>query len=255
MHREEELKELAERLKQAAGQNLRAVVLYGSAAADGFHEEHSDLNVLVLLDRNGAEELKPLQPVSRWWLRNGHPAPLVFTLDELQNSADVFAIELLDIQRHHHMLVGDDFLRDLRVPMILHRLQVERELWTNVIRLRRAYLNLPGRRSELIDLMIASASSFATLFRHSLIALGKEAPASRRDASSRLAELLGFDAAAFHAVLDIREGKLKPDDADANRIFAAYLRAVTHVAAEMDRRFAAETSPAGPGGHSVEESK
>ena len=41
-------------------------------------------------------------------------------------------------------------------------------------------------RSTLdVDLMIAAASSFATLFRHSLIALGKDAPASRRDAASR----------------------------------------------------------------------
>jgi hypothetical protein len=255
MHREKELNDLVERLKQAAGQNLRAVVLYGSAVANGFHQEHSDLNVLLLLDRTGAEELKPLQPVSRWWWRNGHPAPLVFTLDELQNSADVFAIELLDIKRHHHMLLGEDFLRDLRVPMVLHRLQVERELWTNVIRLREAYLRSRDRRAELVDLMIASASSFATLFHHSLIALGKDAPASHRDSASRLAELLGFDAATFHAVLDIREGKSKPGDSEADRIFAAYLHAVTHVAAEMDRRFASNTSPGESGGYPVEESK
>ena len=49
MHREKELNEFVARLHEAAGENLRAVVLYGSAADHEFHEEHSDLNVLCLL--------------------------------------------------------------------------------------------------------------------------------------------------------------------------------------------------------------
>ena len=56
--------------------------------------------------------------------------------------------------------------------------------------------------------MIASASTFAALFRHSLIALGEPAPDSRRGALDQLGEQgSGFDSAAFHAVLDLREGK------------------------------------------------
>ncbi len=235
MHREKELNELVKRLREAAGAHLSAVVLYGSAADHEFHEEHSDLNTLCLLDRLDGAALAHLQPVALWWWRKGHPAPLVFTLEELRHSADVFAIELLDMKQHHRMLLGEDFLAHLDVPMALHRLQVERELRISVIRLRQAFLQSRGRRSELVELMIASASTFAALFRHSLIALGEAPPDSRRSAADRLAARVGFDRAGFHTVLDLREGKREAGELNPEQTFAAYLDAVTRVAEEMDR--------------------
>jgi hypothetical protein len=239
MQKEMQLTELVERLKEAAGQNLSAVVLYGSGADHEFHEKHSDLNVLCLLEQIGGAELKNLQPVSRWWWRKGHPPPLVFTLVELKHSSDVFAIELLDMKRHHRMLLGADFFTSLDVPMTLHRLQVKRELRISVIRLREAYLRSRDRRTELVELMIASASSFAALFRHCLIALGREAPDSRRGAVGRSGALLGIDSGAFLQVLDIREGKRNFEALDSGHTFAGYLDVLTRVAEEIDRRFAA----------------
>jgi hypothetical protein len=243
MNKDKDLSELLVRLQQALGANLTAAVLYGSAAADQeFREEHSDLNVLCLLQRVDAGELKKLQPVARWWWQKGHPAPLVFTQRELQDSADVFAIELLDIQRHHRMLFGDDFVRSIEVPMTLHRQQVERELRAGVTRLRQSFLRSHGRAAELRELMIASASTFATLFRHALIELGDAPPDSRREVLDQLAAKLAFDPGAIHAILDVRDGKKRPVEVDHERTFAAYLDTVTQVAEEMDRRLAAVTS-------------
>lgn len=235
MEPEKDLNELVRRLKQAGGSNLRAIVLYGSAVGGEFHREHSDLNILCLLDRLDGASLRAVRPVALWWWRKGHPAPLLFTLGELHNSADVFAIELLDMKQRHRMLWGEEFLEHLEVPMGLHRLQVERELRTNVIRLRQAYLRSRGRHAELAELMIASASSFAALFRHSLIALGEIPPDGRRAAVERLASRLDFDDAAFQTVLDLREGKRNRGEIDVERTFAAYLEVVMRVAGEMDR--------------------
>jgi hypothetical protein len=235
MHKEKDLNELVERLRQAAGANLTAVVLYGSAADEEFREEHSDLNVLYLLQHLDAGQLKKLQPVGLWWWRKGHPAPLLFTLRELQGSADIFAIELLDMKQRHRMLFGDDFLKDFIVPMALHRQQVERELRTNVIRLRQAFLRSRGKRAEVSELMVGSSSTFVALFRHALIALGETAPGSRREVLDHLAAKLGFDPAAIRAVLDLRDGRLQPGEIDPDHTFAAYLDTVTRVAEEMDR--------------------
>ena len=240
MHRERDLNELVKRLKEVAGENLSAVVLYGSAATNDFREEYSDLNVLCLFDRLDGPDLASLRPVGVWWWRKGHPTPLVFTLEELRHSADVFAIELLDIKQHHYMLLGEDCLTGLEVPMTLHRLQVERELRTNVIRLRQAFLRSRGKGSELPELMIASLSTFSALFRHSLIALGKTVPDSPRAAADQLADLVGFDPTGIHTVLDLREGKRAAHDIKHGQTFALYLDAVTRVAEEMDRLLAAK---------------
>jgi hypothetical protein len=237
MDKEKDLKELVARLKQAAGSNLGAVVLYGSAVNHDF-SEHSDLNILCLLHRLGGAVLESLRPMGLWWWRKGHPPPLVFTFAELRNSADVFSIELLDIKARHRMLEGEDFLAELQVPMVQHKLQVERELRVNVIRLRQSYLRLAGRRSELAELLIASASSFGTLFRHALIALGQEAPSSAREAADLLAKLFAVNAAPFNLVLDLREGKSAGGEINLDAVFAPYLDLVARVAEEIDHRLA-----------------
>ena len=125
---ESKLAELVERLKSAAHDNLRAVVLYGSAVTGEFLAEHSDLNILCVVERAGSADLENLHAVAEWWIRQKNAAPLIFTFEELRRSADVFAIELLDMKSHHRMLVGEDFLANFEVPLQLHRLQVEREL-------------------------------------------------------------------------------------------------------------------------------
>ena len=237
MDRENDLSELVELLKEAAGKNLKAVVLYGSAADHDFRE-HSDLNVLCLLHRLEGADLESLRTVGLWWWRKGHPPPLLFTLEELRNSADVFAIELLDMKARHRMLEGADFFAELEVPMVQHKLQVERELRVNVIRLRQSFLRWRGRRSELRELLIASASSFGTLFRHALIALGQEAPNSVREGADRLARVLALDAAPFHRVLDLREGNSTVSELNLQGVLASYLHLVTSVAEEIDRRLA-----------------
>jgi len=234
---EKDLNQLVEKLRQAAGAGLKSVVLYGSAASGDFDPKRSDLNVLCVLERMSAAELGKLNATAIWWVRKGHPAPLVFTLEELHHSADVFAIELLDIKANHRVLFGEDVFASLGVPMSLHREQVERELRTNVIRLRQALLTVSWSEAELERLMSASTSTFIALFRHALIALGEQPPPSRRAVVDRLAAVLGFDAAPFHAVLDAREGQRH--EGDVLKVADAYLAAVTFVAEEMDRRLAA----------------
>jgi predicted nucleotidyltransferase len=239
MNREKDLSELVVRLKQAAGANLRAVVLYGSRAAQDFHE-HSDLNVLCVLRQLAGTDVESLRPTGLWWRQKGHPPPLLFTLEELRDSADLFSIELLDMKAHHRMLEGDDFFAQLEVPMVQHKLQVERELRTNVVRLRQSLLRWRGRRSELAELLIASASSFGTLFRHALIALGQRAEISVREAADQLTMLLGLDAAPFHALLDLREGKSAEGEINLEKMAASYVDMVTRASKEIDRRFAEE---------------
>ena len=61
---EAKLSELVGRLKSAAADNLKAVVLYGSAATGEFLEKHSDLNILCLVERAGSSDLERLHPVA-----------------------------------------------------------------------------------------------------------------------------------------------------------------------------------------------
>ena len=235
---EQDLTDLVTRLKNAAGSNLLSVILYGSAATEEFHAGHSDLNILCIMRSLGRDDLSKLHAASAWWAKKGHPAPLFFTLDELHHSADIFAIELLDIKAAHRILHGEDVMASLHVPMDLHRLHVERELRNNTLRLRQHYLRHPADSRKTLELMTSSISTFAALFRHALIALGEDPPPTKRSTMDRLGSVLGFDPSPFHTIFEIREGHKRERDVDVQATFDAYLDRVSKVTEEMDRRLA-----------------
>ncbi len=229
------MNQLVEKLKQAAGANLHSVVLFGSAASGHYQPKHSDLNVLCTLAGLDGPSLEALRPVLEWWTSKGNPHVLVFTMDELRRSADVFAIELLDIKARHKVLYGEDSFAGLQVPMDLHRIELEHELRTKLIRLRQAYIEVSGDSKRLLRLLTDSVTSFLTLFRHALIALGEPPPAHRHEVLDRLADRLNVDVSPFHAVLDIREEKRRPKDLDLTSVGRAYLASVQRIADEVDR--------------------
>src|SRR5579885_2680816 len=128
---ETKLAGLVGRLKDAAGTNLESVLLYGSAARGEHREGKSDLNLLCTLVSLSGAELNRIAPAVNWWTNEQlEPSPLFFTESELRSAADVFAIELLDIQRDHRVLFGKDVVAGIHVPTNLHRIQVEHELRT-----------------------------------------------------------------------------------------------------------------------------
>jgi predicted nucleotidyltransferase len=233
---EAKLTEFVNRLKAAIHDSLKTVVLYGSAVTGEFRAEHSDLNVLCVVDRADAALLENAHGVAEWWMRQGNLAPLIFTVDELRRSADVFAIELLDMKLHHRILLGTDFLDDFDVPLHLHRLQVERELRTAWLRLRQAILAAPLSNKVHVDIMLKSVSPFCALFRHALLALGHDMPATKRETVDAIASLTGGNPTAFQTVLDLREGKRKKSQIDVEVSLNAYLELVEVVTNEVDRR-------------------
>ncbi|HUS19144.1 MAG TPA: hypothetical protein VMZ25_05805 [Terriglobales bacterium] len=232
------LDEFVAKLKGVAGTNLDSVVLYGSAAAGDYQQSFSDFNVMCLLHKLDAGALAALRPAIAWWREKGQPNPMVFTLEELQRSADVFAIELLDIKARHKVLTGSDHFATLNVPMELHRVEVERELRTNVIRLRNAYLETGADPRKQMALMSESLSSFATLFRHSLIALGQSSPESKREVFSAIGSHLGFSSAPFVDVLEARDDTRKAGALNVTETFRGFLEGAMRVADEVDRRLA-----------------
>src|ERR1700760_2652519 len=233
---EAQLKEFLTRLHPATGDNLISVVLYGSAATGEFRPGQSDLNILCLVNHANAADLESLHGISEWWIKKGNHPPLIFTLDELTRSADVFAIELLDMKASHRILFGPDFLTDLEVPPPLHRLQVERELRTNWLRLRQAIIAAPLSEKSHLALMTNSLSTFCSLFRHAAVALGERMPATKRDAITAAAKLTNSDASTFHKLLDLREGKSEAKSINVETALHSYLAFVESITNEIDRR-------------------
>ncbi len=231
---EKQLDEFVGRIREAARENLQSIVLYGSAAAGDFNPEFSNLNLLCLLRETSFAKLSAIAPVVAWWHRQKHPVPLVMTEEELERSADVFSIELLDIQRHHRILLGHDALSKLHIPMFLHRAQVEYELREKIVLLRQRLLLVAAKDRELWDLLLSSLPAVTTLLRHALIALGDDSPRSKREAVQTLAARIQFDPSPLLQLLDVREHKTDRKQLDVKDVFARYLATMQQVTAAVD---------------------
>jgi hypothetical protein len=132
---QQELEIFTTRLREAAGDNLVSLMLYGSAAS-GEADSYSDLNVLCVLRDLSFPHLVPLSKVIRWWTRQKQRPPLLMSEKELRASTDVFSIELIDMKQHRKVLFGKDLLAELEIPMRSHRAQLEYELREKLILLR-----------------------------------------------------------------------------------------------------------------------
>ncbi len=232
---EKKISEFVSRLREVAGANLESVILFGSAVAGDFHPEFSNVNLFCVLRDCSFSALQALAPAMKWWDAQKQPPPLFMTRDEIVHSVDVFTIELIDMQQHHRVLFGEDFLQALAIPPNLHRVQVEYELREKLALLRQHLLLASGNDSRMWDLLTRSVSSFATLFRHALMVLGHKAPVGKRGAVEALAQHIGFDASGFLHVLDVREHKAERKKLDVADVFSRYLAALEQVAAAVDK--------------------
>jgi hypothetical protein len=211
------------------------LILFGSAVAGDFHSEFSNVNLFCVIRDSSFAALQALAPAVKWWDAQKQPPPLFMTRDEIERSVDVFTIELIDMQRHHRVLFGEDVVKGLSIPPNLHRVQVEYELREKLALLRQHLLLASGNDSRMWELLLRSVSSFATLFRHALIVLGEDAPVGKREAVQALAKRVGFDASGILEVLDVREKKSDRKKLDVAKIFSRYLAALEQVTAAVDK--------------------
>jgi hypothetical protein len=230
---DDKVQKLVDRLHYACGDDLAAVVLYGSAARDDFHEQYSDVNLLVVLHAMKAEIYPGLSGVLTWWSHEEKlRPPTIMTLQELRESADVFAIEMLDIQGEHKILHGEDVLAGIEVPMNLHRVEVEHDLRTTLLRLRNHLLLTNDGDEELKLVMAKSVTSVLTLFRHALIALGENPPHGKAKVLEHAAETFGFNETPLRSVLELRSGAHAVDN--VRSMYHAYMDAILKVAHGLD---------------------
>lgn len=231
---EKQINEFVQQFQQAAGGNLESLVLYGSVVSGDYDEQYSNINLLAILKDTTLPKLLLLAPAIQDWTKR-HPAPLLITRDELERSADVFSIELLDIKRRHRVLAGADLVSKLEIPMQLHRAQLEYELREKLILLRQRLLAHAGDEKQTWQLLLRSVSAFATLFRHALIAQGESVPATKRESVKALAAIVVFDASPFDHLLDIRAGRADPKQFQVQDLAARYLSAVEQVTSAVDK--------------------
>jgi hypothetical protein len=117
--------------------------------------------------------------------------------------------------------------------MNLHRVQVEHELRTTILKLRQVYLGNSNNAGLLSASFAKSLSSVKTLVRHALITLDKAPPATEEELFENAAKIFGVNASAFMNVARLKNSPAEAADLDST--FGEYLAALEAVTQKLDK--------------------
>jgi predicted nucleotidyltransferase len=135
---------LTESLERAAGPNLAALVVYGSAVRGGYEPGQSDVDVIVVLHDTGLAPLRAISEPLRLARFSARVEAMVLKLDNIAPASDVFPLLYDDVRQRHLVLSGSDPFADLEVKDTHRRLRIEQELREARIRMRRAIIDALG---------------------------------------------------------------------------------------------------------------
>jgi hypothetical protein len=229
------LDQLVSQLRAAYGPALRAVVLYGSTVAGERIPKRSDSNVLVVVDELPLETLRAGAAVTRAWIADGNPAPMLFTEREWRSSADIFPMEYSDILERHRVLFGDDVFAGISVSLEHLRLQTEQEAMGKLLHLRQSVFGASADTRAQLEILERSLSKLMILLR-AVVRLHGDTPPTDYEALSRMvAERSGFDAEALVRVVRHARGQAKIRTGEVTKALGEYLMAVEHLVSHLDR--------------------
>lgn len=229
------LDELVAQLRAVFKDGLRAVVLYGSAAAGEHIPKRSDYNVLVIVDALDTARLRMLSATARAWRAAGNPPPLTFTADEWRESADVFPMEYADMLERHRLLHGDSPFEGIRVDRSDLRLQVEHQSLGKLLALRQGVLASGDDARAQLELLASSLSTIMVIFR-AVERLRGESPSRDNAALSRsVAGAAGVDAEPFLQVVRHVRGEVKLAASAAPAVLDGYVHGMEGVVRYLDR--------------------
>jgi predicted nucleotidyltransferase len=204
------LNEFLEAARKAFGDDLRSVVLYGSAA-EGKLRATSDVNVILILsafDPAKADRLRAPLGIAQAAIR----LDAMFLLQaEIGAAVEAFAQKFSDVLRRRRVLYGDDPFAQVSVPRSAAIVRLKQALLNLILRLRAFYI-ARSLREEQLALVVADTAGPLRSCAATLLELEGQPAGSPKDALQRVASSFpdnGWDA-ALSCLSEAREKRVLP---------------------------------------------
>ncbi len=199
----------AQRVETIAGKQLLSLAIYGYVLCGVFQPEYQAVRSVLVLPAIDLELLKRLATEMRGLGRLHFAAPMIMTPHTIATSRDTFPLELLEIQRWHVTLRGNDPFESLDFSPADIRLQSEHDLRSIHIAMHQGLLMSRGREERLGVLSAELTESLLRVLRGLLWLAGQRADDRVRGdrcrgkargprAAGRLSGIDRSDAAGWH---------------------------------------------------------
>jgi predicted nucleotidyltransferase len=231
---EESIQELAQAARTAFGENLRSLVLFGSAA-EGQMRPTSDVNLIFVLRRFEQKQVDLLRNPLRLAHAAVRASAMFLLEDEIATAMEAFAVKFSDIGRRRRVLHGEDVFARLapsRAALIQRTQQV---LLNLALRLRNHYV-LASLREERLAQAVADAAGPLRAAAATLLELEGQPVLSPKE--SLVAVVRRLDEPGWDEVLsgisEARQGGALPPGAGGRLLFR-----LIELAGKMEARVAA----------------
>lgn len=198
---------LTAQLRDAFGDELQSVIVFGSVPRGEAIPGVSDLNLLVLLSSLAPPTLVRAAPLLLQWIRQGNTPPYMFSAEEWSGMQDTFAIEIADMNDAREVLWGSDPITTESVTYEALRMQAERETRDTLLHLRLRLMVNANSPSEIGSLLMSGFPSFTAYMRAALRLRGEAPGADSREVLERVARVMDVDPAPMLTCLDARRAR------------------------------------------------
>jgi len=203
----------------SCGDDLDAIVLYGSAA-EGKLRATSDVNLLIVLKQFAREGIDPLREPLRLAQAIANVRVMFVLERELPAVAEAFATKFADISRRHLVLYGRDPVAGLEISRAATIAQVRQSLLNLILRLRERYA-VTSLREEQLALVLAEMTGPLRVAAATILGLRGTPAASAKEALATLAAELNVPdwQQALERLSTARETRLLPPGTAADTHF------------------------------------
>lgn len=221
--------------KNTFGDDLIAIILYGSAARGEYIHKKSDINFLVVLSEQGIKNLRDALPFISKWKKRNVSTPLMLTPEYIQSALDSFPIEFLTMKQNYRVVYGEDVLAKIEIHPQHLRLQCEREMRGKLLSLREGFLNTNGKSAMIKRLIKASLPAFSSIFSALLFLKDEDVPELKRRNFIKTAEVFSLDSKVFENIFNLENKKPKLKKEQIYELMEQYIEQIAKLTDITDK--------------------
>lgn len=231
-----DLEALTKQARDALGDNLVSLLLYGSHAR-GDATAGSDVNLFIVVRDHEPDALKQLLRLVPAWMKKGVATPVIFRVDQLPRSLDSFAVEFAEMAAARRVLFGEDPFKDLAPDWSVVRRELEREARQKRIALTRRYLASGGNAKAYPLIFAETVPGYLALLRMTLLYLKRTAETATLQAV--MSELVKREPwlkpEVWWRLRSIAKRQTKANAAELEQLMRTYLEQTVALVEALDR--------------------
>ncbi|MHA2366384.1 MAG: nucleotidyltransferase domain-containing protein [Candidatus Hodarchaeales archaeon] len=227
----EYLLKFCENILEVGKENIKTLILYGSAVREDYHPGVSDINILVILESKKIPLLRNmLTPVNK--ARKKGFQVFFISKKNLESSTDVFPIKFGAIKESYQVLYGKDYLKNLEISKKFLRLRCEQELKNLLLRMVRYYISQNG--TKLKEFLSDIINGFLEDLRVTLHLLHDILP-SKEEIISIASQHFDIDDEVLKKMKKIHYNELKLTRLEYEELYNEFMAVVEKVTSYIDQ--------------------